>query len=220
MLRDHHVIHVREITPNCFVLRIERNDLKFEAGQLVSLGPRGLGVNREYSIYSGEQDPYLEFLIRKVNDGTVSIALSKVTPQSKVFVLGPYSDFKIKNTLKNDRPHWLIASGTGIAPYHSMIKSNPNLNYRLIHGVRFKDERYDLNDYDQHRFVACLSQESKETLPTNAFSGRVTDYIKQAELPKDCVYYICGNNRMITEVYDILKDRSVSPDNIHSEVFF
>ncbi|MCX7848319.1 MAG: hypothetical protein N2595_09865 [bacterium] len=65
----HRVLGVRELTRHTFVLRIERNNVACTAGQCVTLGLHGSGINREYSLYSGEQDDYFEFLIREVEGG-------------------------------------------------------------------------------------------------------------------------------------------------------
>ena len=218
MLRDYQVISIRHLTEDCFVLRTERKDLKFDAGQLVSLGPRGMGVNREYSIYSGEQAQHLEFLVRNITDGTVSKRLSRLETGDKVFILGPYSEFKIKHTVKSHRPHWLIATGTGIAPFHSIVQSYPQLNYRMIHGIRLASEKYDAQDYAPDSYLPCISKDRQGDRV--AFSGRVTHYLSEAPLPPKGVYYLCGNNHMITEAYKILISRGVSSDDIHSEVFF
>jgi ferredoxin-NADP reductase len=225
MQNDPQILLIRPLGQDCFVLRCTRGDLKFDAGQLVSLGPRGFGINREYSIYSGEKDDYLEFLIRRIRNGTVSKLLFDLKPHDKVFVLGPYSNFRIKNTLKSNRPHWLIATGTGIAPFHSMVRSYPELNYKIIHGVRTSEEMYDREDYSVGRYVACISG-TKSHLRSglagmeSAFSGRVTSYLEQDSLPNNAIFYLCGNKNMINETFEILLSKGVSSDDIHSEVFF
>jgi ferredoxin--NADP+ reductase len=219
MNRDYQVIDLRWVTSDTFVLRTERKDLKFEAGQLVSLGPRGLGVNREYSLYSSEKDPHLDFLIRKVQNGTVSLALSKLKKGDNVFILGPYSDFRLKNLATSRRPLWFVATGTGIAPFCSMVRSNADLNYRMIHGVRTLGERYDHEQYAPDRYIACISEDKISAGP-GLYQGRVTEFLRTVELPENGMFYLCGNNKMITDAYRLLRDRGVSSDDIQSEVFF
>ncbi len=218
MKSDYAVTGIRWLTEETFVLSTERKDLKFDAGQLVSLGPRGMGVNREYSVYSGEKDSQLEFLVRKVRGGTVSVALAKLKPGDLVFVLGPYSDFRLKELASSKSPIWFIATGTGIAPFRSMVRSNPDLDFKVIHGVREPEERYDFADYPAARYQACIS--GKDAEKGGAFRGRVTDYLRSAQLPKNGHFYLCGNNKMITDAYAILREAGVSSNNIHSEVFF
>ena len=66
------VLEVEHLTPHTFRLRTERPAAPIRAGQCFSVGPKGLGVNREYSMYSGAEAPYLDFLIRGVERGVVS----------------------------------------------------------------------------------------------------------------------------------------------------
>ena len=54
----------------------------------------------------------------------------------------------------------------------------------------------------------------------DGFNGRVTDYLKQTEIAQDKVYYLCGNQGMIYDVYDILRNAGVSGDQIFTEAFF
>ena len=60
------VLNVRHITENTFVLRIERNGIKFDSGQHMVIGFPGEMENREYSIYSSVKDDFIEFLIKEV----------------------------------------------------------------------------------------------------------------------------------------------------------
>ena len=46
----------------------------------------------------------------------------------------------------DERTHLLVSTGTGIAPFHAMIRSNPELNYSLLHGIRSKVNLIPLNE--------------------------------------------------------------------------
>jgi len=94
------VLSIRILTESTYILRIERNKFKFIPGQCVNIGLVGSAVNREYSTYSGTKDTYLEFLIRKINGGAVSVGLSQLTPGEEVTLDGAYGTFTIKKPAK------------------------------------------------------------------------------------------------------------------------
>ena len=210
------VLNIRNLSTSTYILRLERKDLSFKPGQCFNLGVKGSGINREYSIYSGVDDPYLEFLIKDVIGGSVSPALRKVNPGEEIDLHGPYGSFiinldKIKNTL-----YTFIATGTGIAPFHSFVRAYPNLDYRIINGIRTIKEQYDYDDYDLTRLTTCITRE--ET--SESFKGRVTDYIQQSHIDSTHVCFLCGNQGMIQKSYDLLRIKGVSGDHIFTEAFF
>jgi ferredoxin-NADP reductase len=195
-------------------LRVERKDLQFRAGQCISLGVWNSGVNREYSLYSGENDAYLELLIKLVRGGTVSNALARLAPGDPVYVAGPYSDFVLPGDAEGQTLVF-VATGTGIAPFHSFVSTRPQLDYTLIHGVRERAQCYEQDRYARERYVPCVSRERCEL-----FHGRVTEYLKECPLQPSAHVYLCGNHAMIEDAFDLLRAQGVPPDNIRSEVFF
>ncbi len=209
------MVQIRNLSPSAYVLRLERNGFDFKPGQCVNLGLRGSGVNREYSTYSGLDDAYLEFLIKEVPGGAVSPALRRVAVNSQVEVFGPYGSFVLAPEKAATGRFVFIGTGTGIAPFHSFVKSFPGLDYQIINGIRTLSERYDFSDYDPSRLTFCVSREAG-----GDFAGRVTDYLKNKELCNSSIYYLCGNQSMIHDVYDLLRERGVSGNQIFTEAFF
>ena len=57
------VLANERLGPGCFLLTFERAGLQFQTGQYLSLGIPGHREQREYSIYSGENDPFLSVLV-------------------------------------------------------------------------------------------------------------------------------------------------------------
>lgn len=213
----HKVLGVRHLTENTFCLQVERDGFEFVPGQCVNIGLEKTGINREYSSYSSvNDDKKMEFLIRAVENGAVSSALKKLKKGDYVQLDGAYGKFTLKDPKDTKKKYVFIASGTGIAPFHSFAMSYPNLNYTVLHGVRKSEEQYDKSDYKKGSYVACLSQEDDK----KCFSGRVTDFLRKNGVDTKAVYYLCGNTDMINEVYDILREKRVNGDQIFTEVFF
>jgi ferredoxin--NADP+ reductase/benzoate/toluate 1,2-dioxygenase reductase subunit len=214
-LRKIYRLHqVRILTDSTYVLRFDRNNMRFRAGQHITLGIPGNNQVREYSIYSTEQDTALEVLIREVEEGKVSRQLKKMIPGELLEVDGPFGFFTLEEKTSPGKLLF-IATGTGIAPFHSMIGSNPGLNYTLVHGVRYVHEAYEREVYSADRYVLCTTRDIKGN-----FSGRVTDYLKQNEVDFNTMVYLCGNCDMIYEVYDLLTSHGFPSGNIKTEVYF
>ena len=205
---------VRDLTESTYIMRIDRNGMKFTAGQHITLGVPGDNQMREYSIYSTENDPFIEVLIKEVNEGLVSKKLHFCSPGNLLNVDGPLGFFTIEEEML-DRPYLFIASGTGIAPFHSIAGTYPNLNYTLLHGVRYGNEAYERHDYPAGRYVLCTSRDD-----TGHFHGRVTDYVVKNQVDSGTIVYLCGNCDMIYNVYDILMRQRFPVDQIKTEVYF
>ncbi len=189
--------------------------MKFEAGQHICFGRENDLDQPEYSIFSGVDDEYLEVLIKEVMDGSVSKHLKNLKPGEMLNVEGPLGFFGLNKEKIESGSFLFIASGTGIAPFHSMIKTNPNLDYKILHGIRTCDEAYGIESYEPNRYVRCSSREINCD-----FSGRVTDYIVQNKFDKDIICYFCGNFKMIKEAMDLLEKKGIQGSQLHAEVYF
>lgn len=212
------VLQVRQLTKLTYVIRLERLGFEFVPGQHFNIGLVDEAINREYSSYSSSKDKYLEFLIREVEGGLVSPVLKILKPQSKVSLDGAYGLFVLDESKIKTHKYLFIASGTGIAPFHSFITSYPKLDYQLLHGIRESTEKYDYQDYDPKRYVACVSQKPVK----GDFKGRVTDHLQKnpVKVTDNLICYLCGNSAMINDTYDILQSQGVNSSNIITEVFF
>jgi ferredoxin/flavodoxin---NADP+ reductase len=211
----HRIIQVRNLTPTAYVLRFDKHEMNFTAGQHLTLGIPGDNQVREYSIYSPENKPYLEVLIKEVDKGTVSKKLHLLQKGSILKVEGPFGFFTLKEERRKVGKFLFVATGTGIAPFHSIVGTYPELNYKLLHGVRTADEAYEKNFYQPGKHILSTSRDKQ-----GDFHGRVTDYLKKHKIDPDTFVYLCGNCDMIYEVYDILTSQGLPSDNIKTEVYF
>jgi ferredoxin--NADP+ reductase len=183
------VIGIRDLTPTAYIIRFDRNNIPFRAGQHILLGKKDDIESREYSVYSAEQDDFFEVMIREVKDGLVSKKLRMVKPGEPVNFENPVGYFSLKEEDIHTRKFLFIASGTGIGPFHSFVKSYPGLDYKLLHGIRYGNEAFDKQDYDKNRLVRCTSRNRR-----GDFHGRVTDYLRKHPVAdKNTLCYFCGN---------------------------
>jgi ferredoxin/flavodoxin---NADP+ reductase len=214
-LRRHKIISVRNLTDSAFVIRFERLNFQFQTGQFVMLKIPGSLENREYSVYNGENDDFLEVLVREIEGGKFSGRLKKLKPGAEIDVNGPFGFFKFNPEKYASQKFLFVATGTGISPFHSFVRTFPDLDYQLVHGVRLKEEGYEHADYQKEKVTLCLSGEE-----TGDFYGRVTDYLFTQKIDRETNCFLCGNSEMIYEVFDILTGKGIPVSNIYSEVYF
>ena len=206
---------VRTLNASAYILRFDRNEVSFRPGQHLRLGVPGHHQSREYSIYSGLSDPFLEVLIREVKRGTVSRELRACRPGDTLRAQGPLGVFRLDGSPEAQTEHLFIATGTGIAPFHSMIRSIPALNYTLLHGIRSAQDSFEMQDYDPSRIITCSRRD-----PACDFKGRVTDYIQRYPVDPRTRVYLCGNCDMIYEAHAILTSQGIPALSIRTEVYF
>jgi len=214
----HKVLEIRQLTALTYVIRLERKGMQFVPGQHFNIGLVDGAINREYSSYSGEKETYLEFLIREVEGGLVSPQLKRLNVGDEVSLDGAYGLFVLDEKKISKNKFLFIGSGTGIAPFHSFVMTYPNLDYQILHGIRESEEKYDYQDYNAKRYVACVSQKPTK----DDYAGRVTDYLLANPIKDsgNLICYICGNSEMINDVYDILQEQGINSSDIITEVFF
>jgi ferredoxin/flavodoxin---NADP+ reductase len=214
-LMYHEITQIRFLTETTFVVRMNREGMKFTAGQRIIVGLKGEMNQRDYSIYSGENDADLEILVREVLEGTVSPQLIHCRTGQLLDVNGPFGSFFPDPAEIYSRKYIFIASGTGISPFHSIIRSHPQMDYMLFHGVRYINEAYESDHYDPARYVLCTSQESY-----HGKQGRVTSFLSRFPVKNDMLFFLCGNGGMIYEVSKNLRDRGIPAENIITEIYF
>lgn len=214
-MKVYKVLELEFLTESTFRLRTERPPVTINAGQCFNVGLPGTGVNREYSMYSAADAPYMDFLIKEVDGGYVSPALKRLSPGDSVEIDGPYGEFCLKAPI-NDQQHYLfLGTGTGIAPFHSFVSTYPSLKYTILHGIRNPNEQYGAGDYVSGSYIPCISRNSQ-----GEPSLRLTEYLQQHPAQPDSIVYLCGNRNMIIDAFEILRDQGVPGDNLFTEVFF
>jgi ferredoxin/flavodoxin---NADP+ reductase len=213
--------------PGLFTLSIAAPEVAaFEPGQFLQLGLTldGKRVNRPYSVAS-PPDKTLEFFIVLVENGQLTPHLWKLNPGDSVEVSQTAAgSFTLKHS-PDASSLWLLATGTGIAPYIAMLRTNdPWRRYEriiFVHGVRHRNDlayQSELATYrDRYggRFtsIAVVSREDM----SGALRGRITTCIENGSLenfanqtlsPQSCVM-MCGNPDMLDETEKLLEERGL-----------
>jgi len=208
---------VNFFSKDVFEFVLERGGMDFQPGNCFAIS-NARGVSRPYSASSGIKEPNLRFVIRRMPNGQVSQWLAARAPGDEVEISQPFGWFRPGYGGEPGEPSVLIATGTGIAPFLSALRSLPELKPLLcLYGVRSLADAIQL-DYlrDRCRVELCVSRE--KVLPYH--HGRVTDLLGEIRREAHANYYLCGLDAMVDEVSQWLQERGVHFTRIHREVFF
>ena len=207
------IIEHRWLSQRAFEIKLRRpKTFKFKPGQWVSLKYKNL--ERDYSMASAPDDAHLALCIRYVEDGQLSQILGDNEIGSRLSFCGPHGYFTFK---PSPRPAVLVATGTGIAPFRSMVRSGVTPGF-ILHGVESSTDLYYANELQtgSGSYIPCLSQSSKSQ---TYFKGRVTDYL-QRHLPSGHYdFYLCGGREMIRDV-TLLVDELFEDSLVYTEAFY
>lgn len=221
------VIGNRQWTGALFSLRIEAPRLAFEAGQFVriALDLGGERIARPFSFVNPPQDPVLEFYGVIVPGGPLSPHLARLAKGDALFVADNPSGFLVPSEVPPAEDLWLVATGTGIAPFLSILRTEaPWRRYRrviLVHGTRYANELVyqDMIQAVGHaqgnRFVS-IKFTTREKAP-NALEGRIPAAIRDGRLeaagapiaPDRSQFMLCGNPAMLKDVAAELAERGL-----------
>ncbi len=207
---------------------LERHWLSKKAFEIVLARPEGLNfrpgqriqifhedIERDYSLSSAPSDPHLALCIRNIEGGAMSSVLSSMSVGDKITFAGPFGYFIFQS---DQRKPVFVATGTGIAPFYSMLRAGIR-DVTLLHGVRNPEELYYASEIKKSagNYVACLSESANHH--ADHYAGRVTDYLEK-ELPQDIYdFYLCGGGEMIRDVI-LLVDERFAGSNIYTEPFY
>jgi ferredoxin/flavodoxin---NADP+ reductase len=157
---EQRVVAIRRWTPALLSFRITRDPaFRFTAGHYARLGLGAAGTEtiwRPFSMASASDDAQLEFFAVLVPQGPFSALLARLAEGDAILVERSAFGFLTLSQLAAGRDLWLVASGTGLGPYVSMLREDDAWqrfeNLVVVHGVRhaaelaYRDEILALGD--------------------------------------------------------------------------
>lgn len=170
---------------------------------------------RDYTPVSAPRDPEITFCIRTVDSGKFTPLLSTAKIGSRFDISEPGGYFTFK---PSSRPPVFIATGTGIAPFCSMVRSGVT-GFTLLHGVDSPQDLYYQSKFEPvaDRYIPCIPGAHQSS--TEYFRGRVTDYLQKHLTPAAYDFYLCGRREMIRDVTWLVDERFPG-SLIYSEQFY
>lgn len=226
------VTRVHHWNETLFSFNITRNtSYRFKNGHFVMLGIEtdNKPLVRAYSIASANWEPELEFLSIKLPDGELTSKLQHLAIGDEVLIgIKPVGTL-VADLLLPGKNLWLLSTGTGLAPFMSIIK-DPEIYDQydkviLVHGVRLVSELAYKDTIESElpkdEFLGEMIREKLLYYPTvtrEAFKnqGRITDLLTSGEMNQrlglpplsvdDDRFMICGNQFMLDDLCQILDD--------------
>jgi ferredoxin--NADP+ reductase len=119
------VLEVRHWTDTLFSLKTTRNPgFRFNSGEFAMIGleVEGRLLMRPYSLASAHYDEHLEFVSIKVPDGPLTSRLQHVKPGDSILVNRKTTGTLLIDNLLPGKNLWLLATGTGLAPFLSIVR--------------------------------------------------------------------------------------------------
>lgn len=232
-LRRERVVDVHHWNDSLFSFRTTRDPgLRFDSGQFIMVGlpTDGKPVMRAYSFASAAWEEELEFYSIKVPDGPLTSRLQHLQPGDEILLSNKPTGTLLIHDLHPGRSLYLMATGTGLAPFLSIIK-DPETYERfetvvVAHGVRHaEDLAYRETITEQLPEHPILGETIRERLlyypavsrEAFAHQGRLTDLLDSGRLtddldlpPLDPAHdraMLCGSMAMIRDFRALLDAR-------------
>ena len=227
------VLAVRHWTDTLFSFRATRDSgFRFQNGQFAMIGLEvdGRPLLRAYSMASANHEEELEFFSIKVADGPLTSKLQRIQEGDTILVGRKATGTLIADNLIAGKRLLLLSTGTGLAPFASLIK-DPDVYERyetivLVHGCRQVSElaygeQLVAKLRDDELFGPLLTEKLLyyPTVTREPFRnrGRITDLINSAQLfddigqpPLDIAtdrIMMCGSPAMLEDLRQLFEAR-------------
>lgn len=230
------VLEVRHWTDRLFSFRTTRDPaFRFASGQFTMMGivVDGKPLTRAYSMASAHYEETLEFFSIKVPNGPLTSKLQHLKKGDEILVGRKAVGTLLYDSLLPGKRLWLLSTGTGLAPFLSIIKDfDAYERYDqiiLVHGVRqvaelaYTDFISQALPADEH--LGDMVRQKLLYYPTVTREpfrnqGRITDLIRSGKLFSDLGLpafseaddriMLCGSPEMLADVKTIMKELSFS----------
>lgn len=231
------VIRIEDATPHTRRFWIQVPELEvfdFKPGQFVTLDlPIHEKKNKRWRSYSIASWPdgsnVFELIIVKLPGGIGTAYLfDEVEVGSELLFRGAQGVFTLPEQIEKDL--FFICTGTGIAPFRSMVQyiylnNIPHKNLYLIFGCRFKtDFLYadELNELQQKlpsfQYLPTCSRETSEDVLRRGYVHGVYEEIINASKP-EANFYLCGWKNMVDEAKEKIMALGYDKKDIHLELY-
>ncbi len=189
------VTEVKHWSDKTFTFKTTRKpSMRFKNGEFVMMGleHEGKKIVRAYSVASANHEEFLEWLSIKVDDGELTSKLQKVKVGDEVIMMDKATGTLVIDYLLPGRNLYLIATGTGLAPFLSIINDPETYeNFDkviLTHTVQQPDElvyREKLESFNTEKEFFTLGKFQYFNTLTKADwprQGRITKWLKEGTL--------------------------------------
>jgi ferredoxin--NADP+ reductase len=236
---DGKVLENRHWTDTLFSLRVQAPKLAFQAGQFVRIALDEIA--RPFSFVNPPDDPVLEFYGVIVPEGPLSPRLARLKAGDTLQIATNPAGFLILSEVPDARTLWLLSTGTGIAPFLSILRTEaPWRRFRevvLVHAARharelvYRDMIAGLQKERGLRYVSFVSREAEPgslagRIPAAIADGRLEAAAGAPLSAESSQVLLCGNPDMLKDGLAALaargmrKHRRRAPGQVTTESFW
>jgi ferredoxin--NADP+ reductase len=224
---DGRVVANRRWTQTLFSLTVEGPAFRFEAGQFIKLAldVEGERVARPFSFVNPPGASPLEFYGVIVPEGPLSPRLARLGPGDALWLSPNPAGFLVLPELPDAAELWMVASGTGLAPFLSILRTEAPWRrfgrMLLVHAARHAEElvyRELIEGVQRERGsrFSYIPIVSRERAP-GTLEGRIPAAIRDGRLeiagapiaPERSQFMLCGNPAMVKDVSAALAERGL-----------
>lgn len=220
------VVKKEQVTEKVYMVTFRLVDpptIDFRAGQnmMLMIAP---GVNRTMSIASPPSKKDELLMVHDISPmGPGSQWTLGLKVGDRATIVAPTGG--MLSFIDSPRRKVMVATGTGIAPFHAMILDKPSYLMSLYWGLRHEEDVYWETEFET---IAALNTSFRWQLilsqPTQSWTGargHVTEHLFSSEKNfTNSEFYLCGNKAMIEEVRAKLLERDVPKEQIKTELFY
>jgi ferredoxin-NADP reductase len=233
----------RMLAPSVRHMAFERADgtpFAFVPGQFVQVHfnyADGKPTKRSYSVATigaGDGSPVqrLEIAVSYVEGGAATALLGNLQQGQTIDASGPYGRFCLMDPDANRR-YLLVATGTGVTPYRSMLPqlkvlmAARGIHVALVYGARNEGELLYGDEFEafarenpQFQFHACLSRAPRAVPRPHDRNGHVQVALDELKPdPAHDIAYLCGNPNMVDQAFAQLKEAGLPIPHIRREKY-
>lgn len=260
------ITQIVQVSPIMKIIRVKADGWElpeFKAGQFVALGlyddiprcpeateefkiptPDKL-IRRAYSIASSSSQDFVEFYITLVHSGSLTPRIFSLSIGDRIYMTPKPTGMFTLDMVDNDQNIVLVATGTGVAPYMSMLRSNAlkrNGNIMVIQGASnswdlgYSSELQLLSTmFDNFSYYPTVTMPEKEPAGWGGDTRFIEEIWKDGTVAKhlgltptadNTHIFLCGNPVMIDNMQELLQSegfklhKTKEPGQVHSEEFF
>lgn len=210
------VIQASFLTPKIRFVRVELlGEFEFKSGQFVNVEVAP-NFYRAYSIASSGLTPkILEFVVDITPGGKGSQFFEKLNSGEEVHLKGPFGRLVLPESIAGEL--CFVATGTGIAPFRSMLGELDRGRVSLFWGLRYKEDIFFEEEFKNLKKF-CISLSKPEDW--NGKVGHITDCLEKESFSQETLFYLCGNQAMITDAKKMLTEKGVEENKVVFEKFY
>ena len=204
------VTEVEHYTDSLFKFKLRKPDgFTFKAGEFTMINVDG-APKRAYSITSGPDDNFIEFYSIKVPNGPLTSILQKIQVGDVVNVSDKTTGSLLVENLTDGTDLWLLATGTGIAPFISMLCDDKTYerfkNIHVVWSVRERDELNAFHDWLQSIDIDYIPIVTRDET-WEGENQRITTLINEGKIISNSTsetdkVMLCGNMDFNVEIRD------------------